>query len=464
MNSVMQSGAGSRPSVSVAIIGAGPSGFYCADALIKTGIDFRIDIIESLPTPFGLIRAGVAPDHQSTKRVTRAYERTALDEHVGYYGNVQVGRDISIGQLRNIYDAVVVAVGAPLDRDLDIPGGQMPGVYGSAAFVGWYNGHPDHRDLDPDLSCRTVAVIGNGNVALDVARVLVKTPGEMAHTDLPDYAARAIHGAPIQDVYLFGRRGPLDAKFTNVELRELGQLEDCHPMVDAAQLPEEVADGMPDRERRLKKKNLATLHSFLTLDPAGKRKRLHLTFYSRPVEVLGRDRVEGLRLERTRLEAGQPVGTGEFFDIACGAVIAAIGTRSQPLEGLPFDKRKGAVVNREGRVADGLYVVGWAKRGPTGVIGSNKPDGDLIARHILADLPAGSKPGRPALEAWLQDRGVDWVSFADWKTIEAAEIEAAGPCAPRKKLIRIKDMLDVLHERRPPRTARKCKKTEKTLA
>ncbi len=464
MNAVVQSGAGSGPSVSVAIIGAGPSGFYCADSLIKTGIDCRIDLIESLPTPFGLIRAGVAPDHQSTKRVTRAYERIALDEHVGFYGNVQVGRDISIDHLREIYDAVVVAVGAPLDRKLDIPGGHLPGVYGSAAFVGWYNGHPDHRDLDPDLSCRTIAVIGNGNVALDAARVLVKTPREMVNSDLPDYAARAIHGAPIQEVYLFGRRGPLDAKFTNVELRELGQLEDCLPVVEPAQLPEDVADETRDRERRLKKKNLATLRSFVALDPAGKSKRLHLVFYSRPVEVLGRNKVEGLRLERTRLEDGRPVGTGAFFDIACGAVITAIGTRSQPLEGLPFDKRRGAVVNREGRVADGLYVVGWAKRGPTGVIASNKPDGDLIARHILADIPAGTKPGRPALEAWLQDRGVDWVSFADWKAIEAAEIEAAGPCAPRKKLIRIKDMLDVVHERRPPQRAHKRKKAEKTMA
>lgn len=452
MTSVMNSNAKRECPVSVAIVGAGPSGFYCAESLIKTGLDCRIDIIESLPTPFGLIRAGVAPDHQSTKRVTRAFERTAMDDHVGYYGNVQVGSDITLNELRQAYDAVVVAIGAPLDRDFDIPGGHKPGVYGSAAFVGWYNGHPDHRDLAPRLSTAAVAIIGHGNVALDIARVLVKTPREMTGTDLPDYAARAIHGSPIRDVYLFGRRGPLEAKFTNVELRELAALEDCVPVVDPAQLPAKVDAGTADRAQRLKKKNLATLKDFLSLAPAGRSKRLHLAFFSRPVEVLGDERVEGLRLERTRVEAGRPVGTGAFFEVPCGAVIAAIGTRSQPLEGLAFDERHGSVINRQGRVADGLYVVGWAKRGPSGVIGSNKPDGDLIARHIRSDFPKGSKPGRAALESWLEERRIERVSFADWKAIETAEIDAAAPDAPRKKLIRIKDMLAVLREKRNDRS------------
>ena len=452
MTSAMKSNAKQERPVSVAIIGAGPSGFYCAESLIKIGLDCRIDIIEGLPTPFGLIRAGVAPDHQSTKRVTRAYERTALDKHVGYYGNVRIGRDITLDELRQAYDAVVVAIGAPLDRDLDIPGGRKPGVYGSAAFVGWYNGHPDHQDLAPRLDTAAVAIIGHGNVALDIARVLVKTPREMAGTDLPDYAARTIHGSPIRDVYLFGRRGPLDAKFTNVELRELTALEDCVPVVDPAQLPAKVEGDTTDRALRLKKKNLATLRDFLSLEPAGKKKRLHLAFFSQPVAVLGEERVEGLRLERTRVEAGRPVGTGAFFEVPCGAVISAIGTRSQPLEGLAFDKRRGSVINRQGRVADGLYVVGWAKRGPSGVIGSNKPDGDLIAQHIQDDLPKGSKPGRVALEFWLEERRIEWVSFADWKAIETAEIDAAGPNAPRKKLIRIEDMLAVLREKRSDRS------------
>ena len=442
---------------SVAIIGAGPSGFYAAEALLRSSLDFRIDLIEGLPTPFGLIRFGVAPDHQSTKRVARAYERTAKDEAVRYYGNVEVGRDVALSELRRIYDAVIIAIGAPLDRELKIPGGGKPGVYGSAAFVGWYNGHPAHRDLAPDLETESVAIIGNGNVALDIVRVLVKTPGEMATTDLPDYAGEAVHAAPIKDVYLIGRRGPLEAKFTNVELREMAQLADCLPIVDPEQLPGEPAAEASERDRRLQAKNLDTLRSFAALSGAGKRKRLHFKFFSRPVEVLGESRVEGLRLERTRLEAGNVVGTGETFDLPCGAIVAAIGTRSQPLNGLPFDATRGVVTNRRGRVAKGLYVVGWARRGPTGVIGTNKPDADEIAAHIEADLrEAGasrtSGSGRLALEDLLDERGVAWISYEDWKAIEAAEEAAAEPGMPRKKLIRVAEMLAVLNE---PRAAQR---------
>ncbi|HIC79508.1 MAG TPA: hypothetical protein EYP07_00905 [Kiloniellaceae bacterium] len=438
---------------SVAIIGAGPSGFYTAEALRRSERDYRIDLIEGLPTPFGLIRSGVAPDHQSTKRVARSYERTAADKAVRYYGNVQVGRDIGLAELRRLYDAVVVAVGAPLDRDLNLPGGDKTGVYGSAAFVGWYNGHPTHRDLEPDLDVTAVAVIGNGNVALDIARVLVKTPAEMAGTDLPEHAAQVLHAAPVRDVYLIGRRGPLEAKFTNVELREMGQLSDASALVDESQLPEGPNPAASERDQRLQAKNLETLRSFTALDDKGgdesQRKRVHFKFFLRPLEVLGGSHVEGLRLERTRLEEGRVVGTGETIDLPCGAVIAAIGTRAQPLEGLPFDDRSGTVVNRRGRVAKGLYVVGWARRGPTGVIGTNKPDADEIARHIEADLTEaeatpGHRTGRAALEDLLAERDVTWVSFDDWKAIEAAEIEAAAPGMPRKKLISIAEMLAVL--------------------
>ena len=440
--------------LSVAVIGAGPSGFYTAEALLKRGLDCQIDILEGLPTPYGLIRAGVAPDHQSTKRVTRAYERTARHEQVAYFGNVEIGRDIALDELRANYDAVVLAIGAPLDRGLDIPGGDKRGVHGAAAFVGWYNGHPDFRDLVPDLNCDAVAIIGNGNVALDVARVLVKTPREMAKTDMPDYAAAAIHGAPIRDVHLLGRRGPVEAKWTNVELREMGELEDCRVVLDPDQLPDRVAGKWSARDRRLREKNLETLRGFLGQPPDGKHKRLHFAFYAKPVEVLGGDRVTGLRLERTRVEDGRVVDTGETFDLACGLVVAAIGYRAQPIAGVPYDECRGIVSNRQGRVAPGLYVVGWAKRGPSGVIGSNKPDADLIASHVAADLaPQGEgagegtgdgKPGRAGLQALLAERGVAWVSFADWLAIEAAEIAAAPAGAPRQKLIRIKDMLAVL--------------------
>lgn len=440
---------------SVAIIGAGPSGFYTAEALLRSDMDYRIDLIEGLPTPFGLVRFGVAPDHQSTKRVVRSYERTAEDEAVRYYGNVRVGTDVGLDELRRLYDAVVVAIGAPLDRDLKIPGGDKAGVYGSAAFVGWYNGHPAHRDLAPDLDTSSVAIIGNGNVALDIARVLVKTPAEMATTDLPDYAAEVLHAAPIRDVYLIGRRGPLEAKFTNVELREMARLKDCLPIVDPALVPEGPAEDVSERDRRLQAKNLETLRGFAEVNADGKRKRLHFKFYSRPLVALGDARVEGLRLEKTRVEQGHAVGTGETFDLPCGALVAAIGTKARPLEGLPFDKNRGVVTNRQGRVGKGLYVVGWARRGPTGVIGTNKPDADEIAAHIEADLVnrASGRPGksaRLALEDLLDERAVAWVSYEDWKAIEAAEVEAAEPGMPRKKLIRVAEMLEVLQTDPPP--------------
>ena len=273
--------------LSVVIVGSGPAGFYAAEALLKSGeADVRVDILDRLPTPFGLIRAGVAPDHQTTKKVAKSFERTALRDEVRYYGNVDVGRDVRLPELREIYDAVVLAVGAPFDRPLGIPGENKAGVYGSAAFVGWYNGHPDFRDLEPDLNTGAVAVVGVGNVAIDVARVLVKTSDEMAASDIPDYAARAIRSAPITDVYMFGRRGPVEAKFTNVELREMGKLENCVPVVDAAQLPEDVGD-IEGRDRRIKERNLASLREFVQRSADEKPKRVHFQFYAAPVEVLG---------------------------------------------------------------------------------------------------------------------------------------------------------------------------------
>ncbi|MDH3594938.1 MAG: FAD-dependent oxidoreductase [Rhodospirillales bacterium] len=437
--------------VTIAIVGAGPSGFYAAEALARSGIDCRVDIIERLPAPYGLIRYGVAPDHEKTRKVTRSFDRTAGHERVGYHGNVELGRDLTLEELRGLYDAVVIATGAPLDRPLEIPGADKSGVYGAAAFVGWYNGHPDFRDLDPRLDSPGVAIIGNGNVALDVARILAKTPQELSSTDLPDYAAEALRRAPIAELYLFGRRGPVQAKWANVELREMGHLADCLPVVDPAQLPESIADGLSERDRRLQEKNLATLRGFAALEAGKRRKRVCFSFYAKPLEVLGGGRVEALRLERTRVEAGRAVGTGETFEVPCGLVVSSIGYCAEPIEGLPFDEGAGAVINRDGRVAEGLYVIGWAKRGPIGVISSNKPDGVTLARQIAGDFGPGKKPGGPALEKLLAGRGARWIGFADWKTIDAAEVATAPPGAPRRKLIRVDDMLAVLEPTaRPP--------------
>ena len=432
--------------ITVAIVGSGPAGFYTADALLKQPVDVQVDILDRLPSPYGLIRAGVAPDHQTTKKVSRNFERTARDERVRYFGNVEVGRDISLDQLREIYDAVVLAVGAPKDRALGIPGEDKCQVYGSADFVGWYNAHPDFRDLDPDLNTRRVAVIGNGNVAIDIARVLVKTPAEMATADLPDYAATLIHQAPITDVHMFGRRGPIEAKFTNVELREMGKLETCVPLVDPAVLPASVDESfeMSDRDRRLKERNLASLHEFAERPGDELPRRVHFEFYAAPVEILGGERVEGLRLERTQVVDGRAVGTGAFFEIECGIVVAAIGYRSEPLAGAPFDADRGLIPNQDGRVADGLYAVGWVMRGPTGVIATNRPDGILVAGHIGADFPVGGKPGRASLEAALVRRQVRFIDFPEWLKIAAAEDERAGDLAPRNKFSTVAEMLTVL--------------------
>ena len=430
--------------INVAVIGSGPSGFYTVEALKKTGQDVRVDMIERLPTPFGLIRGGVAPDHQTTKKVARVYEKTAQADGVGYFGNVEVGRDVSLEELKDMYDAIVLAVGAPRDRKLRIPGEDKTGVFGSADFVGWYNGHPDFTELKPDLSTETVVVIGNGNVAIDAARVLVKTEAEMAETDIAEHAAAAIKASAIKDVYMVGRRGPIEAKFTNVELREMGKLENSVPVVDAGVLPDSVEGEWSDRDQRLKERNLATMKEFLEIDPAGKEKRVHFSFYAKPVEILGGETVEGIRMERTRVEDGRSVGTGEFFDIACGLVIPAIGYYSEPFPGVPFDDAKGIFVHEDGRVGDGIYAVGWIKRGPTGVIGSNKPDGETAATQILEDISGGSKPGHEALAALLADRNVRVVDYSDWKKIDAAEASSARSGAPRRKFVTIDDMVKAL--------------------
>jgi ferredoxin--NADP+ reductase len=430
--------------LSVAIVGSGPSGFYTADALYRAREDCEIDIIERLPAPYGLIRGGVAPDHQTTKNVSRNFEKTALRDRVRYYGHVCIGEDLSLAELREIYDAVVLATGAPLDRPLAIPGGDLPGVIGSADFVGWYNGHPDFSDLDPPLDHPAVAVIGNGNVAIDIARVLSKTRDELATADIADYALAAIAAAPITDVYMFGRRGPVEAKFTNVELREMGELADCLPVVDPTVLPETIDEEMSDRDLRLKTKNIETLRGFTEITGRTAAKRVHFAFLANPVEVLGTDRVTGLRLERTEVVDGRARGTGSFFEIDCGLVLPAIGYRSAPIEGAPFNDDAGLIDNDDGRVEPGLYVVGWIKRGPTGVIATNRPDGKEAAALIDADFPDGGKPGRTALEAALGEKGVNWVSFADWQKIDAAEVAAAPDGAPRRKFTTVADMLAVL--------------------
>lgn len=433
--------------ISVAIIGSGPAGFYAADALLNTGLDIEIDILELLPTPFGLVRGGVAPDHQPTKGVARKFEKIGNDIRLQFFGNVNVGKDITIDDLRGMYDAVILAVGAPSDRKLTIPGADKDGVFGSAAFVGWYNGHPDFADIDPNLKINAAVVIGNGNVALDVARVLVRSPAGRARTDIPGYARTPLDASPITDVYILGRRGPAQAKFTNVELRELLDLTECVPIVDPADLAQAIPADLEGRDRRLAEKNIETFHAFAEMDPALASKRLHFRFFASPLEILGDTHVQGVRVERTRLEDGRAVGTGVVDDIPCGLIVSAIGYRADPIPGLPFDDKRGVIPNEQGRIDKGIYAVGWIMRGPEGVISSSRPDATDVAEHIMRDFQGGgSKPGRSALDKALAERGVRVVSFADWKRIDAAEAGRASAPAPRQKFTDLDDMIRHLDE------------------
>ena len=309
-----------RPERRIAIIGSGPAGYYTAEGLRKQLADRAvIDIIDRLPTPFGLIRAGVAPDHQSIKAVTRRYEAQHGHSNLRFIGNVSVGEDVSIDELLSIYDAVVLATGAPADRPLGVPGEGKRGVIGSAQFVYWYNGHPDYADLEPPLSSKHVAVIGNGNVAIDVARVLVKTPEEMRESDLAWHAAEQIHASPITDVHVFGRRGPMQVSFTPKELGELARLAEAVPLANPERMPPEGAEQALEPGQR---KVVEHIRSFALNQPGAAPKRVHFHFYAQPVEILGDEQATGLRLQRTRLEDGRAVGTDDYFEVECGLIVS----------------------------------------------------------------------------------------------------------------------------------------------
>ncbi|HEV2865943.1 MAG TPA: FAD-dependent oxidoreductase [Allosphingosinicella sp.] len=426
----------------VAIIGSGPAGYYSAEALQKQlGEEVRVDVIDRMPVPYGLIRFGVAPDHQSIKAVSRRYEKVALSDNVRFVGNVLVGRDVSIPELLTLYDAVILATGAPNDRPLDLPGGDLRGVIGSAAFVGWYNGHPEFAGLEPPLDVAAAAVIGNGNVALDVARILAKTPAEFVGSDIVAHAFEALGNSAIRTIHVLGRRGPHQIAMTPKELGELGHLEDAVPKVEAEDFPPDLDDALLEPGLR---KSVSHLRDFARLEQGAKRKSILFDFFAKPVAVEGDGRVERLILERTRLdERKAAVGTGETYAIECGLVVTCIGYQTPPMEGVPYEADRGRFANSEGVIGEGLYCVGWARRGPTGTIGTNRPDGYEVAEKIAADLGArsGRKEGRAGLDRLLDQRGVDIVTFRDWQRIEAAEAARAREGSPREKFIAVQEML-----------------------
>ena len=428
----------------VAVIGSGPAGYYSAEALQKEfGGGVRVDVIDRLPVPYGLIRFGVAPDHQSIKAVSKRYEKVALTDNVRFVGNVTVGEHLSIDELRSLYDAVILATGAPHDRPLGIPGSGLPGVIGSAAFVGWYNGHPDFADLDPPLSGANAVVIGNGNVALDVARILSKTEAEFAGSDIVGHALAALNRSAIRDIRILGRRGPHQIAMTPKELGELGHLEAASPRVDPADLPPVETDEALEPGLR---KSVTHLRAFAE-EPAAKSKTIDFDFFAAPVAIEGDGKAERVIVERTRLDgSGRAIGTGETYAIPASLVVTCIGYRTPPIAGIPYDDRLGRFANDEGVIGEGLYAVGWARRGPTGTIGTNRPDGYEVAEKIRAAVGQGDsgKPGRPGLDALLASRGVVPVTFKDWQKIEAAEIGRARDGAPREKFTQIAEMLGAM--------------------
>ena len=428
----------------IAIVGSGPAGYYTAEAAVKQwGEDARVDIFDTLPVPFGLIRTGVAPDHQSIKAVARRYEKTAIGDTVRFAGNVEIGRDIAIEELTELYDAVILATGAPRDRDLPIPGADSANVFGSAAFVGWYNGHPEYAALAPDLSGRHAVIIGMGNVALDVARILSKTEAEFGGSDIVAHALELLRDSNIETITILGRRGPHQIMMTPKELGELLRLERAVPRVENADLPPPESDDMLDPGQR---KSVTLLREFAALSPsdrAGKALSINFDFFASPtlIEQEGGN-LSGLVVERTELKDGRAVGSGETYRIPADLLISCIGYRTSPIVGVPFDERAGRFPNEEGRIAPALYCVGWAKRGPSGTIGTNRPDGYAVIEKVAEDIGEGAgKRGREGFDELAQKRALDVVTFRDWQRIEEAEIAAARSGAPREKFVDIESMI-----------------------
>ena len=425
-----------------AVVGSGPAGFYTAEALAKAyGDAAKIDIIDRYPVPYGLIRFGVAPDHQALKAVAKRYDKVAEAAGVGFIGNVCVGTDATVDELLEHYDAVILAIGAPHDRKLGIPGEELSGVIGSAEFVGWYNGHPDFADLDPPLGGAHAAVIGNGNVALDCARILSKTRAEFEGSDIVGHALEALGKSAIKTITILGRRGPHQIAMTPKELGELAHLEAALPLVDLADFPPQEADEALEPGQR---KSVTILRDFANIR-ANRPKSLVFDFFAKPLSIEGDGHAERLIVERTELDdKGGARGTGETYEIPASLVITCIGYSTPPIAGVPYDERGGKFLNENGRIADRLYCVGWARRGPTGTIGTNRPDGYEVAEQVAAAMPAGSsgdRPGGEGLKRLLAERGVKATDFTDWRRIEAAEEAAARAGSPREKMVRVEEWL-----------------------
>jgi ferredoxin--NADP+ reductase len=450
----------------VAVVGAGPAGFYACEDLLKAG--FEVDLYDVLPTPFGLVRAGVAPDHPKIKSVTRRYEKTAAQPGFRFFGGVELGSDVERWELLERYHALVYAVGTRDDNKLSVPGEERPGSHPATEFVAWYNGHPDYAEREFDLATKRAVVIGNGNVAIDVARMLVLDPDELASTDTADHSLAAFAAAQVEHVIILGRRGPAQASFTNPELLELGELKRAEVIVhpDEIALDEHSARWLEERGDRTARRNVEVLAEYSRRELGGKSHQIELRFLRSPLEVLGDGEdaaVSGLRVARNRIEPDahgnlRAVASGEEEAIDCGLVLRSIGYRGKPLPGVPFDERRGLIRNDGGRVTDdddrplpGEYAVGWIKRGPSGVIGTNKKDATDTIGKLIEDADAGrlNEPvaaDRDGTEAWLHGRVAGLVTWGGWQAIDRHETAAGEPHGrPRVKFVRVPEMLEVAH-------------------
>src|SRR5436190_23670237 len=418
----------------VAVVGSGPAGFYAADALLGAGAE--VDLLERLPTPWGLVRLGVAPDHPELKTASRLFEKTAAKEGFRFFGNVEVGREVTHDELASLYDAVVYTVGAQTDRRLGIPGEDLPGSWAATEFVAWYNGHPDYQHLEFDLSSDRAVVIGNGNVAIDVARILARTEDELAPTDITDQSTACLVAARIHEIVMLGRRGPAQAAFTPPELKELGELGGADVIVDPADLElDPASEAALEADRARARRNVDILRDFAARAPDGKPKRPALRFLVSPVRILGDDKVEAIEIVHNELVQGddgaiRAVPTEQLEVIPCGLVLRSVGYRGVALPGVPFDERRGVIPNDEGRVVGGprVYTAGWIKRGPSGVIGTNKKDAAETCGRLLADATAGLLESDGGdLEELLRERGIDFVEYAGRQAVEGHDRASGTP-------------------------------------
>jgi ferredoxin/flavodoxin---NADP+ reductase len=442
----------------VLVVGAGPSGFYTAEALLKDFQDVSVDLLDRLPTPYGLVRYGVAPDHQKIKSVTKMYEKTSQDPRLRFLGNVNFGSDLTHAEAKKHYHAIVYTVGASADRNLGIPGENLIGSMSATEFVAWYNGHPDYCDRIRHLNAQHVAVVGVGNVAVDVTRILAKSVDELKTTDIADHALDVLKDSKVTDIYMLGRRGPAQAKFTTKELRELGELENADIIVNLDEVEVDAKSLESIANDPGMKKNVEILQEFSRKPLTGKPRRVHLRFLVSPVKLIGEDSVAQMRLEKNRLDENlNAVGTGEFETLPVEMVLRSVGYKGVALPDVPFDSKRGVIPNEAGRVLDapggtpvqGEYVAGWIKRGPSGVVGTNKADAHDTVKMLVADqanlIAISADDARPeAINKLLDDKNISYISFKHWQALDAHELQLGmAQGRPRVKVTSIAQMLEL---------------------